>query len=104
MPRSGVAVLSGGGLPSDHVLLIDAEIGSRKKGWKTLVENCLKVCENRKITSIAFPALGTGNSLHHSLFIEISCQYASFSHQLLKFPSVHKVFDVRAMNLYWKVI
>ena len=75
-------MLGGGNLPADHVLLINAYIGSRSKnGWKTLIKNCLEVCENRKITSIAFPALGTGNLSHRSLLIEILYQHTLFSHQ-----------------------
>lgn len=60
MPQHGVAVIDAGRLPADHILLVNADLGRQRDGWKKLVNNCLNLCDNRKIKSIAFPALGTG--------------------------------------------
>ena len=30
------------------------------KGWKTVISNCLQLAETRGVTSLSFPALGTG--------------------------------------------
>ena len=55
--RNCIAVTSGGNLPCRFIIHLEAGA----KSWKTLVQNSLKAAEKQQLTSIAMPALGTGN-------------------------------------------
>ena len=46
------------GLPCQHIIHVVAQ--DNEADWKTVIEKCLQMAENKKIQSIAFPALGTG--------------------------------------------
>lgn len=63
--QNGIAVTSAGLLPMKHVIHVAPQGGgSSQSAWQTLVIRALTEADKRGITSIAFPALGTGNLQH----------------------------------------
>ena len=55
--KHGIAVTSAGNLPSKYIIHLEAG----HKSWKEMVFSALKEAESKMFTSVAMPALGTGN-------------------------------------------
>ncbi|XP_067934854.1 protein mono-ADP-ribosyltransferase PARP14-like [Watersipora subatra] len=56
-PTNGIWVSTAGLLNADSIFHVD--VGATRS-WESLINNCLKTCDINQVTSIAFPALGTG--------------------------------------------
>ena len=61
--ENGIWVGVAGDLNADHIFHINTAYSS----WPILISNCLTACDKRKITSIAFPSIGTGNVIYKYL-------------------------------------
>lgn len=60
MNRNGVAITGGGNLSASHVIHVDVQGISGKNGWKKAITTCLQEAEKDELSSLSFPALGTG--------------------------------------------
>ena len=58
MGANRLCITTGGDLPAKYIIHVVAAHDCR--GWKTVISNCLHEAETNKLTSIAFPLLGTG--------------------------------------------
>jgi O-acetyl-ADP-ribose deacetylase (regulator of RNase III) len=56
---NGLAVTSGGNMSCKYIFHIAADV----TGWSDGIKSCLQEAENRKMNSISFPLLGTGNAV-----------------------------------------
>ena len=61
--QNGVAITSGGNLAAKHVLHLDVQGLTDKGEWKKGITRCLQQAERNELSSISFPALGTGKNL-----------------------------------------
>ena len=57
VPASGIVMTGAGHLPCSHIFHIDA---NEETDWIAITNNVLVQANSHQITSIAFPALGTG--------------------------------------------
>ena len=57
MEDNGIAMVAAGKLPCKHVIFVDTKYKAWE--WKPVIAECLKLVEDFKLKSIAFPALGT---------------------------------------------
>ncbi len=54
---------TGGNLSAKRVVHLNVTGFSGNRQWKEGIKKCLQEAEREQLTSIAFPALGTGNYL-----------------------------------------
>ena len=63
---------SGGNLQAQILLHLDTSAPlSTPTKWPDAIAACLSECDNRSLTSVAFPALGTGNIVLYIYVIEL---------------------------------
>ena len=60
---NGVVTTSGGNLTAKHVIHLDVQGITSKGEWKKGITRCLQQAESNELSSISFPALGTGKYL-----------------------------------------
>ena len=58
--QNGVAVTTGGTLTAKYVIHLDIMEMNGKRDWKRGISRCLEEAEKAELTSVSFPALGTG--------------------------------------------
>ncbi|XP_050395688.1 protein mono-ADP-ribosyltransferase PARP15 isoform X2 [Patella vulgata] len=59
MKEKGIAITPVSGMNCKYVIHVDAD--RFNYNWKKAITNCLREADQKHVTSIAFPALGTGN-------------------------------------------
>ncbi|KAI8490692.1 positive regulation of interleukin-4-mediated signaling pathway [Branchiostoma belcheri] len=59
LKKDGVGITAAGGLAARYILHLVAP-GFETEKWKKAIINCLAFAESHQLTSLAFPALGTG--------------------------------------------
>ena len=69
--QHGVAITKGGSLNAKYVLHLDVRDMNSKHDWKKGISRCLQEATNAELTSLSFPALGTG-TVDHSMFCSIN--------------------------------
>ena len=69
MKSAGIVVTTAGQLKCENIIFVVAP--DSVNGWEDVVYNCLKIAEGQGITSISFPALGTGRVFLVFFIIEL---------------------------------
>jgi len=57
MKSKGITMTVGGNLAASHVIFVDSRY--KAEDWRSTVLDCLQMAEDNKMSTIAFPALGT---------------------------------------------
>lgn len=55
-PKNGIWVSVAGDLEADYIF----HVNTTSESWPKIVSNCLAACDYKRVSSIAFPAIGTG--------------------------------------------
>ena len=58
--REGIVVTGSGKLNSKYIFHV--KLKGSIDGWKTVISSCLQLAETIGVTSLSFPALGTGRT------------------------------------------
>jgi len=67
MPTDGVVLTKAGGqLKCQYICHINARLPNCDKAWEKMIHRCLEVIDEKNLTSLAMPAVGTGKRIYRN--------------------------------------